>query len=68
MDVFATPTGGGQALPLGQVAEQIWVKGFRFSENRSLEARLFTEALAPVMFDNVGTSRQFSFSCREVLR
>ncbi len=62
MDVIATPTGGGQAVPLGSIAEGIWVKGFRSNASRSLEAMLFASALSPVVFDHVGTNRQFSFA------
>jgi len=62
MDVFAFTHGASSKIELGSIADSIWVNGFKFTEERSLQVSKPMNAAAPNIFDRVTVVENFQFA------
>ncbi|HEV2691938.1 MAG TPA: hypothetical protein VG347_03505 [Verrucomicrobiae bacterium] len=62
MDVTAYTYGTGAKIELGAIAEQIWVNGFKYSQDRAIQPSKPINAIAPNLYDRLGRMTDFSFA------
>jgi len=62
MDVTAYTYGTGNSVQLGNIAQQIWTQGFRFSEDRTIQVSKPINAAAPNLFDRLTRVQNFQFA------
>jgi hypothetical protein len=63
MDVTAYDSQGVlPQVPLGAVAQAIWIDGFKFDETRSIQVSKPINATAPNLFDRITAVENFQFA------
>ena len=62
MIVNAYTYGAGTKIELGNIADSIWVQGFKFSQSRAIQVSKPINAPAPNLFDRLTRTAEFSFA------
>ena len=62
MDVIAYNSGASGQSELGSIADQIWVSGFKFSQERAIQGSKPINAAVPNLFDRLTRTVNFSFA------